>query len=314
MSSDALRAFVARYGGPVRLNEPLARHSTFRVGGPADAFVVVRSADELRRAVGAARACGLRTLVLGGESNILPADAGFRGVVIANRAQVWWVVSEAAGDRPALVRAESGVRLGRLARETARRGLGGLEWAEGIPGTIGGGVVNNAGAFGGCLADVLVAAELLWPDGTVRTLPASALDLRYRHSRLHEVPDAVVLYADLALRRGLPSELLARIRQISAERKARQPAGSSAGSVFKNPPGAAAGALIDRAGLKGTRAGGAWIAHEHGNFILTNGHARAADVWALITLARAEVQRQFGVALELEVQLVGEWQWEAGDG
>ncbi|MBI4505523.1 MAG: UDP-N-acetylmuramate dehydrogenase [Chloroflexi bacterium] len=314
MTSDALRAFAARYGGPVKLGEPLARHSTFRVGGPADAFVVVRVADELRRAVQAARACGLRTLVLGGESNVLPADAGLSGVVIANRAQAWWVVTEPAGDRPAVVRAESGVRLGRLAREAAKRGLGGLAWAEGIPGTVGGGVVSNAGAFGGCIADVLLAAELLWPDGALCTLPACELDLRYRHSRLHDVPDAVVLSADLALRPGAPDELLARIRQIGAERKAKQPAGASAGSVFKNPPGAAAGALIDRAGLKGTRVGGAWIALEHGNFILTNGRARAADVWALITLAREAVAQQFGIALELEVQLVGEWQREAGNG
>jgi UDP-N-acetylmuramate dehydrogenase len=295
----------------VKLNESLARHSTFRVGGPADAFVVVRSADELRRAVLAARACGLRVLVLGGESNILPADEGFRGLVIANRAQAWRILAPAAAGQPAIVRAESGVRLGRLAREAARKGLGGLEWAEGIPGTVGGGVVNNAGAFGGCMADVLVAADILWPDGAVRTAAASALDLRYRYSRLHEVTDAVVLTADLALRPGDPEALTARIAQISADRRAKQPLGASAGSVFKNPPGAAAGALIDQAGLKGTRVGGAWIALEHGNFILTNGRARASDIWALICRARDEVWRQFGVALELEVQLVGEWQREA---
>lgn len=311
MTSAALRSFVERYGGAVKLNEPLARHSTFRVGGPADAFVVVRSADELRRTVLAARESGLRVLVLGGESNILPADEGFRGLVIANRAQAWRVVRPAAGDGPALVRAESGVRLGRLAREAARKGLSGLEWAEGIPGTVGGGVVNNAGAFGGCMAEVLIAADILWPDGTVRTVPAGELDLRYRHSRLHEVTDAVVLAAELALRPGTPQEITARIAAISAERRAKQPLGASAGSVFKNPPGMAAGALIDQAGLKGTRIGGAWIAPEHGNFILTNGRARAADVWALICRARDEVRRRFGVVLELEVQLVGDWRREA---
>jgi len=290
----------------VRLNEPLARHTFYRIGGPADLFFRAQSAGELATAVKLARQSGVPCFVLGIGTNLLVSDYGVRGLVVQNRARaVTWTEM---GDQM-WVTAESGASLSRLARQAARQGWAGLTWACGIPGTVGGGVVQNAGAHGACLADVLQSVTVLDEGDAAQRIPAGNLELGYRSSIFKEKTGRawVILAAEMVLQRGDPEELAARIAGHDAWRRERQPVGASCGSVFKNPPGDYAGRLIEAAGLKGQRVGGAEISPLHANFIVNAGGAMARDVVALIDRARDEVKRQFGVSLELEIELVGEW-------
>jgi len=300
-------ALIERLGPErVRADEPLARHTFYRIGGPADLFVVAGSVEELVAAVTLARENGAPYFILGAGTNVLVSDRGIRGLVVENRAKkVTW----AETDNRAQVTVEGGASLSRLARQTARRGWAGLTWACGIPGTVGGGVVQNAGAHGGCMADVLRSVTVLDNDNVTWCVPAENLGFDYRDSVFKKrIGQAwVILAAELRLRRGDPVELAARIADYDAWRRARQPAGASCGSVFKNPPGDYAGRLIEAAGLKGERAGGAEVSPLHANFFVNHGGAKAADVMVLIDRARSEVMRQFSVVLELEIELVGEW-------
>jgi UDP-N-acetylmuramate dehydrogenase len=249
---------------------------------------------------------GIPCRVLGGGSNVLVSDAGVRGLVVLNRAQ-------AVSFTGTTVRAESGTSFSTLARRCIIQGLSGLEWATGIPGTVGGAVVGNAGAWGGDVASTLLQATVLEPPGVVVEWPVERLAYDYRTSLLKQ-PAAgggrqiVVLAAEFALCAGEPQELKAKVAEISAQRRASQPAGATCGSVFKNPPGDYAGRLIEAAGLKGQCSGQAEISPLHANFIVNHGHAVAAEVKALINLARQSVQEKFGVTLELEIELLGEWQ------
>jgi UDP-N-acetylmuramate dehydrogenase len=290
----------------VRRNEPLARHVTFGVGGPADLFVTVRSADALARAVLASRAAGVPVFVLGSGSNILIGDRGIRGVVIDNQAKAW-SVSQRGESRHAVV-AESGVSFAALARALAREGYAGIEWAGGIPGTLGGAAVYNAGAYGGCLADVLLAVTLIDGAGARRTLPAAELRMAYRTSAVlrGEFGDAVVLSVELSVTRGDAAALIARVEELDRERLDAQPRGRNGGSTFKNPEGRQAWELIEAVGLRGHRIGDAQISEKHCNFFLNNGAARAADVFALMQEARRRVKDRFSIELENEVALVGE--------
>jgi UDP-N-acetylmuramate dehydrogenase len=290
--------------------EPLARYTSARLGGPAEFFAVAEGADELAEMVRAAWRVGVKITLLGGGSNLLVSDAGVRGLVVLNRARA---VEFRENSDPPVVRAESGMNLGVLARQCVLRGLGGLEWAATVPGTVGGAVYGNAGAHGGDLAGCLLMAEILQPDGTVRQWSPEELAFGYRTSALkrHGLGQngrgAVVLAAELALRRGDAAELQARVEEFVAHRKSTQPPGASIGSMFKNPPGDYAGRLIEAAGLKGARIGQAEISSLHANFFVNLGDARAADVFALIHLAHEAVKTKFGVNLQLEVELVGEW-------
>ena len=288
--------------GKVHHGTPLAPYTAFRVGGPAELLATVTSAEALAQAVVAARAHSVPCRVLGAGSNVLVSDAGLRGLVLLNRAR-----STAFG--PDHVRAESGTSFSTLARHCISRGLAGLEWAVGIPGTVGGAVVGNAGAWGGDVASVLVEARVLGADGQVGVWPARRFDFSYRSSALKGAPglQAVVLEAAFALAPGDRQALEARVAEIAARRKASQPAGATCGSVFKNPPGDYAGRLVEAAGLKGVRRGGAMITTAHANFVVNQGGATAADVKALIDLARGAVEEQFGISLELEIELLGEW-------
>jgi UDP-N-acetylmuramate dehydrogenase len=302
-----LRA-VTPLGPRLKLGEPLARHTSARIGGPAEFLAAADSAADLANLVQTARAAGYEPLVLGGGSNVLVSDAGVYGLVILNRARA--VEFRAAGERPT-VWAESGANLGALARQCVARGLAGLEWAGAVPGTVGGAVVGNAGAHGGDLAGNLVVAEILQPDGAVEYWGPAELAFGYRTSRLKRLRTAgqrpVVLAAELALRPGDPDTLQAALDGLVAHRKRTQPPGASLGSMFKNPPGDFAGRLIEAAGLKGRRVGQAQISSLHANFFVNLGEARAADVLVLINEARTAVQAQFGIELELEVELVGAW-------
>lgn len=293
--------------GPVRLDEPLARHTTFGVGGPADVYFVAQSEEQLRAAAGIARRRGVPTFILGSGSNILVGDRGIRGLVIENHADQ---VEEArkARDSSYLVRAQSGVSLAKLARRLSFAGYGGLEWASGIPGSLGGAVVYNAGAYGGCLQDVLERVRLVDERDEVVEMGPDELALGYRGSVFTRgiVRDRVVLSVDLRLHQGDPQALRQRVRELDARRTSAQPKGRNTGSMFKNPPERPAWWLIDQVGLRGYRIGDAQISQLHTNFFLNLGQARAAQVKALMDLARALVRQKFGIELEPEVTLVGE--------
>jgi UDP-N-acetylmuramate dehydrogenase len=290
------------FGDRVQANAPLAPYTSARIGGPADYLLEVRSATQLVEAVQAVWETRLAFTILGGGSNILVSDRGVRGLVILNRAKA---VHFARGGQP-FVRAESGAVISNLAHRTAPLGLSGLEWAATVPGTVGGAVYGNAGAFGGDMASSLMRAEILTPSGR-EWWSVSDFDYGYRTSALKRGRQGVVLAAEMRLAEGDPLTVQAKIKEFTGQRKASQPPGASMGSMFKNPPGDYAGRLIEAAGLKGTRLGTAEISPVHGNFFLNTGDTRAEDVKALIDLAQQTVHEKFGVELELEVELVGEW-------
>lgn len=297
---DAAAELRAAFGERFLTHELLARHTSARIGGPADGFLAAHTPAELARAAHIAWAHGVPLLSLGGGSNILISDAGVRGLVVHNRA-------DRVAYHGAVVVAESGVATISLARRLARRGLSGLEWAIGVPGTLGGAVYGNAGAHGGDMAGVVVEVVAETPGGPL-TWTNAELAFEYRSSILkRERRPCVILSLTLALTPAEPAAITARMDEHSAHRKRTQPPGATIGSMFKNPPGDYAGRLIDAAGLKGTRLGGAQISEKHANFFLNVGEATAADVRALVELARSAVHERFGVMLELEVELVGEW-------
>jgi UDP-N-acetylmuramate dehydrogenase len=291
---------------PTKVDEPLSRHTTFGIGGPADAFVTVRSASELAATVAAARELAAPYFVLGAGSNILVGDSGIRGVVIDNEARGVVGPLELGGEH--VLRAESGMPIATLARSLARQGFAGLEWACGIPGTLGGAVISNAGAHDACLADDLRSVTILDVEGIERDLPAASLGLRYRSSAFNrgELVECVVLAVEITVTPGDRSALLRKVAEFDQHRLDAQPRGRNSGSIFKNPAGHRAWQLVDAAGLRGERRGDAQISEKHCNFILNLGNARAADVCALMTEARRRVREQTGIELENEVELIGE--------
>jgi len=291
---------------PAKADEPLSRHTTFGIGGPADALIIVRSAAELAAAVLAAREVDQPCFVLGAGSNILVGDGGFRGVVIDNQAKGIVGPLELAGEY--VLRAESGLPFATLARNLARQGFAGVEWACGIPGTLGGAVVSNAGAYDRSLSDVLRSVTILDAGGEERDIPAASLGLRYRESAFTrgELPGSVVLAIEITVQPGDRSALMRKIAGYDQHRTDAQPRGRNSGSMFKNPPGHAAWQLIDAVGLRGERRGDAQVSEKHCNFFLNLGNARAADVCALMDEARRRVRERFGIELEAEIELVGE--------
>ena len=311
---DRLAELKQTLGSRALANEPLSRHTTSRIGGAADVLVEATSADDLRDLALLARRHLVPLLILGGGANILVADAGIRGLTILNKARR---LEFLGGGR---VRAESGVLLPTLARECITRGLSGLEWAIGVPGTVGGAIVGNAGAHGRDMAADVKQVWILGPAGDVRPWSAAELQFKYRSSRIKQAQASrsegengrrgaqyVVLATEFELAQGSRAQLEAKAAEFNEYRRRTQPPGASMGSMFKNPPGDAAGRLIDAAGLKGTRIGMAEISTLHANFFVNLGGATARDVKALIDLARGRVNEKFGVELELEIELVGDW-------
>jgi len=288
----------------VQVREPMLRHTSLRIGGPADFHVVAESKEQLIQFLRLAHRAHMPFFLLGVGSNILVSDLGIRGLVIENRTRRLERKEEPSSELVTLY-AESGVTLARLARETAREGLGGLEWAVGIPGTLGGAAIYNAGAYGGCIGDVLRSVEVITPEGDILQLGTEELGLGYRRSNLRR--EQVILSLQLTLHRTPAEALKSRITQYTAQRHKSQPSQPSAGSVFKNPPKCAAGWLIEQAGLKGYRLGDAQISLKHANFIVNLGRAKAAEVRALLQLAQEKVQERFNIHLEPEIELVGEW-------
>jgi UDP-N-acetylmuramate dehydrogenase len=248
---------------------------------------------------------GIEFRMLGGGSNVLVSDDGVRGVVVLNQAKD---ADFGITEQQASVTAEAGASFGSVARRAVDQGLSGLEWAATIPGTVGGAIVGNAGAFGGEVSQVLKVADILHRPDRREQWTAERLEYGYRTSWLkRHSGEAVVLSGTFGLQRDTQEATRARVAEFVAKRQQTQPPGASWGSMFKNPPGDHAGRLIEAAGLKGTRQGAAEISTRHANFFINRGGATAADVWALIEKARQEVRRQAGVELELEIERLGEW-------
>jgi UDP-N-acetylmuramate dehydrogenase len=280
--------------------EPLARHTTFAVGGPADYFAVAESASDLAELLSASASADIPATVLGEGSNVLIGDDGVRGLVIHNRSAHVESLSESR------LRAESGILMGRLAHWGAENGLAGLEFGVGIPGTLGGSIFGNAGCFGVEIKDVLVQAEV-WSGGDHETYFNDDFDFAYRSSALQTMPGTpVVLGAVLKATEDQPDAIRQRMTELSRRRRDSQPAERSAGSIFRNPPGDHAGRLVEEAGLKGTQNGDAQISDLHANFIVNRGSATAAEIAALIDCARMTVAARSGVELEVEIRFIGE--------
>jgi UDP-N-acetylmuramate dehydrogenase len=343
----------AQFGPLVRAPEPLARHTTFAVGGDADAWVTFAREEQAVALVELAAMRGWPLMLAGNGTNVLYADAGVRGIV-AQMALAEWRLdpldetdeTDEPGVARTLLTAGAGVNLPALVNALAARGLAGLEWAAGVPGTIGGAIVSNAGAHGASTSDTLRTARVLFtrgegsggedsgdessggpPQVKVRDLATTELQLAYRHSRFRAArritfddagrpavpprmliePPEMILGGTFALRHAPAEEVRARVVEYRQHRKRTQPPQASAGSVFKNPPGDYAGRLIEAAGLKGTAIGKAQFSPVHANFIVNTGSATAGDVVALMALARRTVRERFGVKLELEVELRGDW-------
>ena len=306
------KRFATLFGDAFQINAPLAKYTSTRVGGPAEMLVTVKSAAELKQAVELAAAEKVRSFILGGGSNILVADRGVTGLVILNRAKA---VSFRSAGVSVICRAESGVTLSTLARQCNAKGLGGLEWAIGVPGSIGGAVVGNAGAFGGDMRENVVMVDVWDPQKGENTYSQAELDYDYRYSTFKKEhgkigPRRVVLAAELRLKPEPSKTLIARSDAFNAKRKGSQPGGASTGSMFKNPPNYYAGYLIEAAGLKGLRNGGAEISEKHANFFINHGEATAEDIRGLIAEAWHTVREKFHVEMELEVELVGNWDFE----
>lgn len=303
--ADQISALRDRFADRLQENVVLANFTTAHVGGPADALLVAHSADDLAEMVSYLWTLEAPYVVLGSGSNVLFSDDGFSGVVVLNRAKNLRI--DANGEPPS-VWAESGANLGGLARQVALRGLAGMEWAATIPGTVGGAVYGNAGAHGGDTAGSLMLAEILHPtQGRVEWSPAE-MGYGYRTSTLKRNPcQAVILAARFKLEHSTSEAVRARMDANTASRRRTQPPGASLGSMFKNPPGDYAGRLIESAGLKGARVGSASISSVHANFFVTEPGATAADIVQLIELARSTVLDRFGVKLELEIELIGNW-------
>ncbi|HYH94205.1 MAG TPA: UDP-N-acetylmuramate dehydrogenase [Candidatus Saccharimonadales bacterium] len=294
-----------RIGVKTSRDEPLARFTTMRVGGPADLFASVHNKFELRSLVRFARARAIPYLILGRGSDVVISDRGWRGLVIQSRAEE----SSFDGDR---YTAAAGVPMARAATETQRAGLSGLEFGLAIPGSVGGAVWANAGAHESDIAGVLVSARLLASDGTEAVVEAADLGLAYRDTRLKHPPAGgppdLVLEATFQLAPADPEVIKERLDDIRRWRQAHQPLGlPSAGSVFRNPDGDSAGRLIDAAGLKGTRLGGAVVSEKHANFIVNDRKGTAADVRHLGEHVQRVVHERHGVDLRFEIEFVGDW-------
>lgn len=305
VAHDEVAAALEATGADVRRDEPLARHTSFRIGGPADFLIQVASVAELQALLRACAACASPVFFLGGGTNLLVSDGGVRGVVLKLGKSFDFVewTPDGAG---ASLRVGASVPFKRLVYQTIDAGLEGLAFGEGIPGTIGGGLLMNAGAFGGEIGRVVEAIEAVDATGSLVLLPRAELGFAYR--RLTLPPGLIITAVRLRLDRGDRLALAAAVADAKARRDLHQPKGHpNAGSIFKNPSSAHAGKLIEAAGLKGARLGNAMISDRHANFIVNLGGARAMDVKGLMDIARRAVRRDAGIDLEPEVRLVGEW-------
>ena len=294
---------MADYLPDVKLlrEEPMAKHTSFRAGGPAKRMAFPEKGEQMVLLLSMARECGARPLVIGNGTNLLAPDAGLDRLVIETSGLSRLEDGEEAGT----ILAGAGVSLARLADFACKRGLTGLEFAHGIPGTVGGGVCMNAGAYGGELKQVITGVSALFPEEGVQFLSGEELAFGYRRSFLTERPEVTVLSAVFRLVPGDPEAIRETMRELMAKRKASQPLElPSAGSTFKRPEGYFAGTLIDQCGLKGKTVGGAQVSEKHAGFVVNRGGATCADIRELIRQVQETVWEKTGVRLEPEVKFI----------
>ena len=290
----------------VRLQEPMSAHTTFRIGGPADYFVEPGSESVLKELLLLCRETETPFFILGNGSNLLVSDEGYRGVMISLRGfdEISFREGESTEAGKTIMTAGCGVLLSKAAMQAAERGLTGFEFAGGIPGTLGGAVTMNAGAYGGEIRDVILSARVMTKAGDVRELSAEELDLSYRHSIIQE-KDLIVLSADFAFAHGDEEQIKEQMRQLNTQRREKQPLEyGSAGSTFKRQEGYFAGKLIQDAGLKGYRSGDVMVSEKHSGFVVNVGKGTCGDAMRVIEHVQRTVYEQFGVELELEVKRV----------
>ena len=286
----------------VRLHEPMKKHTTFRIGGPADYYLCPHSTEELQKILQICRENKLEFFILGNGSNLLVSDKGYRGVVI----QLWKNFSDIETEDNTIT-VKAGALLSKVAAEALEESLTGMEFASGIPGTMGGAVMMNAGAYGGEMKDIIREVTVLTREGELLTLSKEEMNFGYRTSVVKE-KGYVVISAELQLRKGDREEIRKVMDEIKEKRVTKQPLDMpSAGSTFKRPEGYFAGKLIMDAGLRGFSVGGAQISEKHCGFVVNKGDATAADVLGLIGEVQKRVQEKFGVALEPEVKFLGEF-------
>ena len=307
MTEIGLPELHGHFGERLQTDVRLARYTTARVGGAVRWFAESRSAAQLATDVRFLWEHDLPFLILGNGSNVLVSDSGWQGMVLYNQAKaVTFDLTVAA--QPLLI-AESGAALSAAVRQATERGLSGFEWAAGIPGTIGGAVYGNAGARGQDTQQILALAEILHRNKGNLSLTADQMEYSYRSSLLKREPgQAVILSASFRLQPSTPALVKEKVEEFNDLRRNSQPAGASMGSTFKNPVGDFAGRLIEAAGLKGKKIGGVMVSPVHANFLVNDGSACAEDYHQLISLIQKTVNDRFSVALELEIELLGEWQ------
>lgn len=296
-----LRAYCESIGCACLADEPMSRHTSFKIGGPADLLVRPEDAETAAKVLRRARELGVPLSIIGRGSDLLVSDEGVRGAVLS-------LDEQAAKPRlqgPETIFCPAGASLTALCVFAWQQGLSGLEFAYGIPGSVGGAVCMNAGAYGGEMKDVLESVRYLTPDGGERVLDAAELELSYRHSWFTSRPGHLVTAAVFRLQRGDPAAIRARMDDLMARRKQKQPLEyPSGGSTFKRPEGSYASALIDRCGLKGRRVGGAMVSEKHAGFVINYQNATCRDVLALVELVKKEVLEQTGYTLECEIKLL----------
>jgi UDP-N-acetylenolpyruvoylglucosamine reductase len=297
--ADSLAARVSAMA-VIRRREPLAKHTTLRVGGPADVYVEPATEDDLAEVIRFCAAQGVKFFILGRGSNLLVRDAGFRGVVICLAQPEFSRIEIADGK----MRCGAGARLKNVAVEARRNGLSGLEFLEGIPGSIGGALRMNAGAMTGATFDIVESVRVMDHAGDVRELTPAEMTVEYRSCAT--LKDHIALSAVLKGRPDSAESIGQRMIAFSRKRWTSQPAAPSAGCMFKNPATIPAGKLVDELGLKGTRIGGAMVSLEHGNFLVNDGNATAKDVLELIALLKAKAKAERGIDLHTEVEIIGE--------
>ena len=306
ISTEKLKVLQDTFGSKLQENVKLSNFTTMNVGGPADALIIAQNAEELAYMVAEIWKLDLPLHVLGGGSNLLVSDLGLPGVTIINHAHNIKINTKLP---PFTVWAESGALMVNLGRKLTLRGLKGMEWAATIPGSVGGAVYGNAGAFGKDTCCDLISADILHRETGREIWQCERLDYTYRASKLKRNDEpAVVLSALFRVEMGDTEEIKKEIDSYRQRRSKIQPPGASVGSVFRNPEGNSAGRLIEQAGLKGKTIGGAIISPKHANFIINQNHASAQDIFDLVLLVRNTVHEKFGVSLIPEIELLGEWQ------
>jgi UDP-N-acetylmuramate dehydrogenase len=299
VSADLQQKLTQSLGERARFHQPMSAHTTWGVGGPAWCVCRVHSAEECTGVIREVERAGLPWMVLGRGSNLLVSDKGYAGVMLRLNGPL----SSLRREHPDHLWAGGGAPLATAVKFAAQLGLAGLEWAAGIPGTVGGAVATNAGAWGSDMSRVAEDITLLLREGLVRRQRGAALPAGYRRRELP--PGSLVLSARLRLAPDSPERVAERTQELQERRRQSQPGGRTAGSVFKNPPGQSAGALIEQAGCKGLSQGGAQVSQRHANFIVNRGGASAREVLALIGLVQERVREACGVELEPEVEVVG---------